>query len=326
MRACIACLASALVTAAMAAAFAAPAEKPAPKPVTVELAMGQQFYYAGDPFFIRLSIRNDGEAEVKNPVKGALLKSFVVSTADGTALRPGGEPDVPEPARPDRLSPRGFYGTVVDIAKIYPQLRSPGAFQIRWSADGLESDIVQVRIVPKYDPSKDYTARVETEEGTFVIDFLKSNAPIAVKAFVDLANVGFYDGLTLHEARPDWLVAGGDPRGDGSGEAPFRYPAELTSIPVVAGTVLMKPVATSPPSNSSQFVIMLRPQPEWTGQFTVVGQISEGLEIIKKISSLPTSQQTARPFYKPIKDIHTLKVSIQEKTARNSAPAATKNP
>lgn len=300
--------------------------KPAPKPVIVELAMGQQFYYAGDPFFVRLSIRNDGESEVKNPIKGALLKSFVVSTADGTPLRPSGEPDVPEPARPERLTPRGFYGTVVDIAKIFPQLRSPGAFQIRWSADGLESDVVQVRIVPKYDPSKSYVARVETEEGTFVIDFLKGTAPIAVKAFVDLANVGFYDGLTLHEVRSDWLVAGGDPRGDGSGEAPFRYPAEMASVPVVTGTVLMKPVATSPPSNSSQFVIMLRPQPEWTGQFTVVGQITEGLEIIKKISSLPSTQQTAKPFYKPIKDVHTLKVSILEKSAQNTAPPPAKIP
>jgi cyclophilin family peptidyl-prolyl cis-trans isomerase len=79
---------------------------------------------------------------------------------------------------------------------------------------------------------------------------------------------------------------------------------------VVAGTVVLKPAGLAPPANSSQFIIALRPEPKWTGQFTVLGQVTDGLEIVRKISNVPS---TDRPNFRPIKDIHTVKVTILEK-------------
>jgi len=134
---------------------------------------------------------------------------------------------------------------------------------------------------------------------------------------VDLANAGFYDGLVLHEARVDQIVGGGDPTGTGSGQAPIFYPAELTAIPIVAGSVVLKPAGLAPPANSSQFVVSLRPEPGWIGQFTVLGQVTDGLDVVRKISNVPTSD---RPKFRPLKDIHTIHVTIQEKTPL--APAA----
>jgi cyclophilin family peptidyl-prolyl cis-trans isomerase len=80
----------------------------------------------------------------------------------------------------------------------------------------------------------------------------------------------------------------------------------LAAIPVVAGTVMMKPAGLAPPANSSQFIISLRPEPKYTGQFTVLGQITDGIEIVKKISNV---RSTDRPNYRPIKEIHTVRSS-----------------
>ena len=298
----------------VARAAAAPAKpaQPATGGVGVLMELNQQFYYIGEPLNVRVAISNGGASEVSNPVKGALFSAFSVADSQGKRLEPQAKPEAQEPSRPAKLAPNAFYGAVVDLSQMYPQLRSKGRYSIRWSEDGVASDEIVVTVIPKFDPSKDYIARVETEQGAFVIELLKRTAPIAVKAFVDLANAGFYDGLLLHEARADQVVGGGDPTGTGGGQAPLLYPAELAAIPVVVGSVLLKPAGLAPPANSSQFVIALRPEPGWIGQFTVVGQVVDGLEIVRKISNVATSD---KPKYRPMKDIHTVHVTIQEKAA-----------
>jgi peptidyl-prolyl cis-trans isomerase A (cyclophilin A) len=286
--------------------------------VKATMELKQQFYYVGEPMNVRIGISNSGESGVANPVKNPLFGSFIVADAAGKRLEPQAKPEAQEPSRPEKLAPSEFYGAAVDLSQMFPQLRTRGKYSIRWSADGVSSEEIAVTVIPKFSPSKDYAARIETEQGTFVIDLLKRNAPIAVKTFVDLANAGFYDGLLLHEARPDQLVAGGDPTGTGGGRAPILYPAELAAIPIVAGSVVMKPAGLAPPANSSQFVVALRPEPTWIGQFTVIGQVVENLDVVRKISTVETSD---RPKYKPVKDIHTVHVTIQEKASPSTAPA-----
>ena len=315
-------LAAVIVVAVVPGAGAADAKTGAQAAVSAVLELGQQFYYVGDPLLVRLTIGNDGSAEVQNPVKHPVLESFRVSGADGKQLDAQGKAEAQEPARPAKLSPKAFYGAVVDLTQLFPQIKTVGSFKIRWSADGVSSDEITVRMIPKFDPSKDYVARVETEEGVFFINLLKRTSPIAVKAFVDLVNAGFYDGLLVHEVRSDQMIGAGDPTGSGGGQAPLRYPAETSSVPVVAGTVVMKPAGLAPPANSSQFVVALRPEPNWTGQFTVFGQVVEGLDIVRRIANLPN---TARPAYKPLKDVHTLRVTIQERGAPEAGAAGMVN-
>lgn len=296
-------------------AAAQPAASPAAEGgVRAVLEMGQQFLYGGDPVLVRVSVGNEGPKEAKNPVKGAILGGFVVKSESGESLTRVEKPAASEPARPDKLAPNGFYGTIVDLAELFPGLKQPGTYEIRWQSDGIASAAIGIRVIPKYDPAKEYRARFETSEGAFVVEFLGRAAPIGVKAFVDMAQSGVYDGLAIHEVRPDLLIAGGDPNGDGSGVGPFRYPAELNPIPVVAGTVFLKPISGSPPSNGSQFVIMLRPEPALTGQVTVIGQVVEGFEVLQRISRLPSTQQSSRPFFRPLNEVQTRKVLVTEKT------------
>ena len=281
--------------------------------VRAVMELGQQFYYAGDPLQIRISIANNGETPVANPLKTPLFGAFDVKKAEGVSIKASGKPETPEPTRPDKLSPNAFYGAIVDLTQIFPELKSPGTYQIRWAADGVASDTILVRIIPRYNPEKDYRARFETDQGVFVIDFFKKTAPIAVKAFVDMVNSGFYDGLAFHLIRPDLYVVGGDPLGNGAGQAPFTFPAELSNVPVVTGTVLMKPVGAAPPANSSQFIVMLHPDPTYTGQFTVLGQVVEGLDVVQKISRLPSTQQASQPYFRPLKEIVIRRVTALEK-------------
>ena len=294
---------------ATAVGAAAPV-KPSAAPVKALLELNQPAYYVGDSLNIRITLTNSGSSEVSNPIKSPLIGAFTVTDASGAKIQPTNKSEAEEPARRSKLAPKEVYGVTVELSHMYPQLSTKGRYTIGWSADGVSANSIDLTVIPKFDPGKNYSAKVETEAGSFTIDLMKSTAPIATKAFVDMANAGFYDGLLLHEVRSDQAIAGGDPTGTGGGQGPTRYPAELSAIPVVAGTVVLKPAGLAPPANSSQFIISLRPEPKWTGQFTVLGQVTEGLDIVRKISNLPS---TDRPNFRPMTDIHTLHVTVVEK-------------
>jgi cyclophilin family peptidyl-prolyl cis-trans isomerase len=302
--------------AAVAAGASDPAKSPTNEgPVRAVVELSRSLYYAGDPLELRVSVGNEGDTEVRNPVKTPLPAGLEVRIAGGAVLKSVAKPDASERSRPERLAPKYAYSAVIDLRKLFPELASPGQYEIRWAADGVTSPTLVVRLIPRYDPSKEYRVRVETDEGAFALEFFSKSAPLATKAFVDMVNAGFYDGLTFHEIHKDQFVVGGDSQGDGAGTSPLRYPADPSNVPVVAGTVLMKPLSPSPPTNGSQFIVMLRAEPTWTGQATVLGQVVDGLEVLQRISRLPSTEQTARPFFKPIKDIRIRKMTVIEKPA-----------
>ena len=284
------------------------------------LELGQRFYYAGEPFPVRISIGNDGPNKVQNPVETPLFKGFLVQSIDGTWLPASENPGIEDPDRPIKLAPNAFYGTIVDLTRVYPDLRKPGRYEIRWSAGGVDSGAVAVKMIPRYDGSKEYVARLETTEGAIVIALQRDAAPFAVKNFVDLVHTGFYDGLTFHEVRADALIVSGDPTGTGSGGTGYTFPAELSRVAIEPGTVLMKPVSPSPLSNSSQFMIMLRPEPAWSGRFTVLGRVVEGLEVARKISKVTSTAESSRPFHRPLQDVRIREVTITERTAEGASP------
>jgi cyclophilin family peptidyl-prolyl cis-trans isomerase len=304
----------------VAAVPASAEDAPAASGVRAVLELSREFYYTGESLPIRISIGNEGSSKVDNPVRSSLAAGLLAFDESGAALTRA-DATIDEPARPESLSPMGFYGAIVDATAIYPAIRDGGKFQIRWSADGVTSATVLIQVIPLYDPTKNYRATVSTEEGPIVIDLFQDRSPIAVKAFVDMAHSGVYDGLLIHEVHPDELLVGGSPAASGIERRVVTFPAEQSSMPVVAGTVLLRPVGAAPPANSSPFMIVLRPRPEWTGQATVLGQVVSGLDVAKKISRRPSTQQSTRPFFKPLKDIEIRGIVIEEVPA--AGPPAT---
>ena len=287
--------------------------------VAVQLALSQQFYYEGDPLDVRISVQNLGDKKIDNPIASSLFGGFRVRSS-GESLERTGETTVEEPSRPGKLARDSFYGAVVNLVDLYPQLATSGTYEIYWQGDGILSEMLVVTIIPRYDPEKAYLGEIQTELGAIVIDLLGADSPIAVKSFIDLANAGFYDGLQMSEVRADNYVVGGDPRFGAEPRQPIQFPAEQSALSLVAGTVVLKPMRATPPANGPTFMIMLRPQPAWTGQVTVLGQVVEGLDVVQKISRLPSSMRNSEPNFKPLRDVTIKKLTIREK-ARTGAPS-----
>lgn len=127
-------------------------------------------------------------------------------------------------------------------------------------------------------------AVVKTAKGTFVIKLFPDDAPKTVENFVRLAEAGFYDGLYFHRYVPDFVIQGGDPLGDGTGSCGYTVPAEFenqeyTHIEEAVGLAR----AQDPNSGSCQFYITLSPQHGLDGNYTVFGEVINGMEVVHKL-------------------------------------------
>jgi len=132
------------------------------------------------------------------------------------------------------------------------------------------------------DAAKHYTATIETAKGNIVLELYPKVAPQTVNSFVFLAGEGFYDGLTFHRVVPGFVVQGGDPQGNGTGGPGYTLPAEFSDVKHITGTLAM--ARTSDPNSAgSQFYITLAPTPHLDGQYTVFGQVREGMDVVQSI-------------------------------------------
>lgn len=116
--------------------------------------------------------------------------------------------------------------------------------------------------------------RLQTSRGELVIDLRPDLAPLTGSALAVLARRGFYGGLPFHRVVPDFVVQGGDPRGDGDGGPGWALPDEHSPLRFVRGTL---GIATSgPETGGSQFFLCHSPQPHLDGRYTVAGQLRSG--------------------------------------------------
>lgn len=119
-------------------------------------------------------------------------------------------------------------------------------------------------------------------------------APITVSNFADLANSGFYDGLTFHRIIKDFMIQGGDPNGDGTGGSSRRIKGEFATNGVAntilhnRGTISMAR-ATDPDSASSQFFIVQKDAHSLDGQYAGFGKVTDdaGLAVVDAIAEVP---------------------------------------
>ena len=134
------------------------------------------------------------------------------------------------------------------------------------------------------DTSKQYTATIETEEGDLVLELFATDVPMTVNNFVFLARDGFYDGLTFHrvvrEPSP-FVVQGGCPIGDGTGNPGYRFDDEITEHTHVTGALSMANSGEN--TNGCQFFITLAPQQHLDGWHSVFGQLIEGMDVLDRL-------------------------------------------
>lgn len=133
------------------------------------------------------------------------------------------------------------------------------------------------------DPSKKYTATIETEKGDIVLELFASDAPKTVNNFVFLARDGYYDGVTFHRVIRGFMAQGGDPSGSGCGGPGYTFEDEFSSRTHVTGSLSM--ANAGPGTNGSQFFITYAPQPHLNGHHSVFGQMTSDMSVLSSITN-----------------------------------------
>jgi cyclophilin family peptidyl-prolyl cis-trans isomerase/HEAT repeat protein len=129
---------------------------------------------------------------------------------------------------------------------------------------------------------KKVTATIRTSKGRIRIEFFPQDAPITVDSFITLARKGYFNDLTFHRVVPNFVIQGGDPRGDGEGGPGYQMRCELNTRPYTRGAVGM--ALSGKDTGGSQFFITHSPQPHLDGGYTVFGQVISGMEVVDRIS------------------------------------------
>ncbi|MBS1717692.1 MAG: peptidylprolyl isomerase [Armatimonadetes bacterium] len=143
----------------------------------------------------------------------------------------------------------------------------------------------------------DPIAIITTDLGRIVVRFFPEKAPNHVANFLNLADSGFYNGTKFHRVIKGFMIQGGDPNSKsddkdtwGMGGSGHNVKAEFTDMPHVRG-VLSMARSQNPDSASSQFFIMHQATPQLNGQYSVFGQVIEGIDVVDKIVSVPTGDR-----------------------------------
>ncbi len=150
-----------------------------------------------------------------------------------------------------------------------------------------------------YKPNGNEIAVIKTDKGTIKAKFYDKDAPNTVASFIELAKSGFYDKTAFHRVIAGFVAQGGDPQSKGmtseqvvraaqtgqlgTGDPGYKLKAEFNSQKHLEGTLSMAR-SQSPDSAGSQFYICLAPQPSLDGQYTVFGQVTEGMDVVKALS------------------------------------------
>lgn len=126
-------------------------------------------------------------------------------------------------------------------------------------------------------------AVIETEQGTMVVELYPNEAPGTVANFAKLASSGFYDGLTFHRVIPNFVIQGGDPKGNGTGGPGYTIKCETAGNPHkhLRGSLSMAHAGKD--TGGSQFFICHSPQTHLDGVHTVFGRVVEGLDVVDAI-------------------------------------------
>lgn len=128
----------------------------------------------------------------------------------------------------------------------------------------------------------DLRAEIVTSRGTIHLTLTPEQTPVTVANFVNLAQRGFYDGLTFHRVIPDFMIQGGCPNGVGNGGPGYRFEDETTpSLTHERGVLSM--ANAGPGTNGSQFFVTHVPCPWLDGKHTVFGKVAEGMDVVDAI-------------------------------------------
>jgi len=147
--------------------------------------------------------------------------------------------------------------------------------------------------------------------GTIEIELFASETPATVENFTKLTMNKFYDGLTFHRVIDGFMIQGGCPRGDGTGDPGYSIKDEF--VPRLKHTTpgMLSMANAGPNTGGSQFFITLAPTPWLDGKHTIFGRVIKGMDAVKAISKVRTDNQD-----KPLEPVKIKSIKIIDQADR----------
>jgi cyclophilin family peptidyl-prolyl cis-trans isomerase/HEAT repeat protein len=128
---------------------------------------------------------------------------------------------------------------------------------------------------------KRVVAAVTTTKGRFTVELFPQEAPLNVDNFVQLARRKYFNGIVFHRVVPNFVIQGGDPRGDGNGGPGYQIRCEINEVPYERGAVGM--ALSGKDTGGSQWFVTHAPQPHLDGGYTVFGRVVAGMDVVDSI-------------------------------------------
>ena len=161
----------------------------------------------------------------------------------------------------------------------------------------------------------EYTqATINTNLGSFTVEFFGDDSPATVNNFIKLAKDGFYDGTKFHRVIKDFMIQGGDPLSKdeslkdrwGTGGPGYTFEDEFNVHKLVKGSLAM--ANAGPNTNGSQFFIVTAEATPWLdGKHTNFGEVISGLDVVEKIEKVETEGPD-----RPVESVEILSIDLIE--------------
>ena len=261
--------------------------------------------------------------EQRDPIVRAAAAELVPPSAAGlTMLKDGYQRSLGDPQNDGRLAilrAIGGYREPAATTMLEAALRDPDHLVRRLAVDLLHkrgaTDVSsRIGIVRTDRPTEYYlrlarrleqpvSARILTEKGVIEVDLFRRDAPMTVENLITLARRGYFDRLAFHRVVANFVIQGGDPRGDGEGGPGYQIRCEVNTRPYLRGTLGM--ALSGKDTGGSQFFITHSSQPHLDGGYTVFGQVRKGIEVVDqitrgdRISEIVIVERSARPELSP---------------------------
>lgn len=132
------------------------------------------------------------------------------------------------------------------------------------------------------------TATFDTTAGTFKVELFEDKAPITTRNFIDLVEKGFYNGTIFHRVIDGFMIQGGDPQGTGRGGPGYTIKDEFHKDLKHGGPGMLSMANAGPNTGGSQFFVTLAATPWLDNKHAIFGQVTEGMDVVKKIGSTKT--------------------------------------
>ncbi|WP_336786623.1 peptidylprolyl isomerase [Paenibacillus sp. MMO-177] len=142
--------------------------------------------------------------------------------------------------------------------------------------------------------NKQYTAKFSTSKGDFTVKLYAEDSPVTVNNFVFLARNGYYDGLTFNSIIEPFMIQGGDPKGDGTGNPGYSIPDEFDNSLKFEPGIMAMMNSGKPNSGGSQFFICTGPDSlnlNQTPTYSIFGKVDSGMDTVLEIAKTPVNDK-----------------------------------